>query len=195
MAPRRLPRSGFTLVEVLVALAIGMVVLAACYEFMSRARQSAETGMSRSRLEVESNDLVQRIADLLRQASPSSPDWAVSEDGSSITYNLCEGAPDGSPLWSAPFTLSALPTEGDPGAEGDDGIDNDGDGLVDERVLVALDAGTGSELEAWAVNLQTLQISQDGRTLAVSVTLQESPLGGEISPETVSAATSVYTRN
>lgn len=195
MAQRRSLRYGLTLVEVLLALAIGMVVIAACYEFMFRARQSADTGFVHARLDADASDLLHRVADLLRQASVGSPDWALSDDGSAATYNLCEGAAGGSPLWSAPRTLAALPMEGDAGAEGNDGIDNDADGFVDEQQLVIQDPDTGAILEVWIVNLQSFQILRDGRTLTITLTLQmPSPeLGAP--PETGSATTSVSTRN
>ncbi len=195
MRDRRIPGSGFTLVELLIALGIGMVVVGACYEFMFRARRTADEGLTLSILDTGANDLIQRITELLRQASITSPDWDLAPGGSSVTYNLCEGAEGSAIIWGPATTLAALPTEGAEGAEGDDGSDNDGDGLVDERQLVIQDADTGTILETWAVDLQSLLILQDGRILAVTVALQAPAPQPGVPPGTASASTSVSTRN
>lgn len=186
---------GFTLLELIIAVALAAALFAALYGALHEARDPAGAALERSGAENEANDLLQRVADTLREASPSSPDWALSETGDSITFNRCLGYADGALDWDAALTLAAVPLEGPLEAEGSDGLDNDGNLLVDEMALVYGPAGSPGEAWSRRIARGGFLVEAQGGNLAVTLVLQLTPERAGIPPATVSAVTLVSPRN
>jgi type II secretory pathway pseudopilin PulG len=127
-------QAGFTLVEVVLggALLAGLLLVAGlgtdqCLD-MLRQRQAAETVSSNA------SRALQKVASELAFARRDTLQPAILETqgSSSITFQRSLGVNGGAVQWSPRVTLA---WELDPG-EVDDGVDNDGDGLVDEGELV-----------------------------------------------------------
>ncbi len=186
-------RVGHTLLEVIIAMTIAAVILAALYEILYRARMSVDNSSSISQAQLDANELVSRIEDELRQAGSTSPDWSLSEAGDAITFNRCLGAEDGVVSWDVPWTITVQPGETDVS----DGIDNNGNGLVDEMSLVVLDPSTSGVRETWAANVAPagLVFLLNGKNLAINLTLEVAGAKPGAAPISVSASGAVSLRN
>ncbi len=127
-------RGGFTLMEA----AIGIFFLAGMLLAAGFAVDRANSMLRQRRAEEEvatlAGRLVQRAAEELAFARRSAlvPDPVLPFGADSLRFQCSEGVVDGQNVWSATRTLGF---EYGPG-EQDDGLDNDGDGLVDEGSLV-----------------------------------------------------------
>lgn len=136
--------AGFTSIEVMLgALLMGSLLLVAglatdrCMA-MFRQRRAAQVVSS------SANRLLQRVASELTFARRGTlqPVALATQGSSTILYNKCLGVTAGTVQWSSLFTLR---WELDTG-ELDDGLDNNGNGLVDEGLLALIeDEGLASE--------------------------------------------------
>jgi hypothetical protein len=135
---------GFSLIEVIVVLTVlfmtvGMVVL------VSNANTHAyQTGATSAELESKVAIAMDRIVAELRMVGRESldPDPVAGLETSSLRYVKAESYGSGETTWS---TLRQLEFEHEPG-ELDDGLDNNGNGLVDEgRVVLTEDLGGPNE--------------------------------------------------
>ena len=147
-------RGGLTLLEVMIALVIATVILTAFFEILQRARTSSDSAVTQAQLSMDANDLLQRIADELRLAGLSSPDWALGGEGQEeetvLVYNRCLGTVDGKQDWEAARSLAMLSVEGPEETLGSNGLDDNDNGLIDERRLVLRDPDTLEIREVWS---------------------------------------------
>jgi prepilin-type N-terminal cleavage/methylation domain-containing protein len=128
-------RAGFTLLELVIATALLSLVLGAVGLVQMRARDASRAGMGREQVETHCRRTLDRVAEELQGVGHSLlfPDPSTSLGTGSITYQHPTGLSGlGVVTWDTPSSL-ALQLEP---AETDNGIDDDGDGLVDERRLV-----------------------------------------------------------
>lgn len=187
------PPSGFTLVEVMLALTLMAVILLG---FTTAVRSSSQTYSSVavvSGLENDAHDMLDRIADELRLAGTGSPDWAFDPAVPGVvTYNRCLGSFQGTVAWDVPMTLAAI---ADYGEIGGDGVDNNGNGLVDEQRLVIEDPLTLAIVQEWCHHVRSggLVFAKNGNDITVSLTLEK--LNPEGALTSYSAATVVSLRN
>jgi len=137
-------RAGFTLIESLISVGLLAVLFLAVLQTSSRASDAFDEGSVEHELWTRTQRALERIstevelgdAGLLAGA-------ATSELGASeVTFSVPVDFVAGGVQWSPPVRIAL---ELEPG-ELDDGLDNDGDGFVDERQVVRITApGTADE--------------------------------------------------
>jgi prepilin-type N-terminal cleavage/methylation domain-containing protein len=131
---------GFTLVEVAVALAILGGISVAVFTLLANAQSIEARGVAMADLRSRARTSVDRIARELRggRVGASDPANAKPLGSASVTVEVPTGTAD--PLasgWgSAGFRLADAP-----GEVYGNGLDDDGDGLPDQRNVVAFRAG------------------------------------------------------
>lgn len=148
-------RAGFSLVEVLISMAMLGGLLGTMLMVVLSGSATARVGMARQTIEGAARRTLDRIATELVSAGvetldpvPSAP-WGSDQ----LTFQPIEGF-DGDVVWGAPRSFSLALEEG----ELDDGLDNNDNGLADERVLVfTRDPGGAEELATiWAHGIREL---------------------------------------
>lgn len=141
--PRTPERAGFTLTELTIALFLlaSMVMMAGLAT--DRGMGALRQHRSEQQAIVVVQRTLQRIARELEFAglggmTPRNP---LGEDH--VSYRICNGYDAGTSaaVWGGERTLRL---EYDPG-DGDDDIDNDGDGLIDEGILVLVENVGGAD--------------------------------------------------
>ncbi len=126
---------GFTLLELVIATALLSLVLGAMGLVQMRARDASRVGMAREQLETLCRRTLDRAAEELQGVGHSLlfPDPSTNLGTGTITYQHPTAVSAGGVVtWDTP---SRLALELAPG-EIDNGIDDNGDGLIDERHLV-----------------------------------------------------------
>lgn len=144
---RNAGRAGSTLIEMLVALALLGTVLGALLAVGTTSTKLCETGVTNSNLEASARRALDRLSRELAGARAGSLDALAEsplwQDGIDFDRMSTMRADDGRITWSANRAEYRLET-----GEANDGLDNDGDGLADEGMLVLVqDAGGAAELE------------------------------------------------
>jgi len=209
-------RAGFSLVEVLVS--IGMLGILFGAIGLAQIRNSSEAKVMRARgiAEVRAHQALERVASELTGVGRSLmfPDPNTSFGAGALTYQRPAGVSGaGLVQWNTPSRLELLPEP----REVDNGIDDDGDGLVDERRLMyTRDIGAANERTVvlcsgipelapgeltnglddngnGAVDEAGFNVLRTGDLLTVRITIQQPVAGDQI--ETVSAETSVVLHN
>jgi prepilin-type N-terminal cleavage/methylation domain-containing protein len=140
-------RGGFTLIEVMIGVTVMALFLGAVGMVTLSAQGVYEQGISSASLEARARRAVQRIASELTAAVAASitprPEGAMG--GSEFTFRTSMGFVGPVQQWSSTSRIQLRP---DP-RDANDGIDNDSDGLIDERQIVLVrDVGLGTETEA-----------------------------------------------
>ena len=128
-------RGGFTLLELVIAAALLSLVLGTMGLVQVRARDVSRVSMERDQVESLCRRTLDRVAEELEGVGHSLifPDPSSNLGSSSLTYQHPTGVSNlGVVSWDTP---SSLVLQLEPG-EIDNGLDDDGDGLVDERRLV-----------------------------------------------------------
>ncbi|MBK7642302.1 MAG: type II secretion system protein [Planctomycetes bacterium] len=131
----RKTRGGFTLLELVIATALLSLVLGAVGLVQMRTRDASRVSMEREQVESLCRRTLDRVAEELQGVGHSLlfPDPSTDYGSSTITYQHPTGVSNtGVVSWD---TQSSLVLQLEPG-ETDNGIDDDGDGLIDERQLV-----------------------------------------------------------
>jgi len=133
MKPRSRTRGGFTLLEAAVSLSL-LGVIGGIFMLTTDTTTSAvRTGVAVAELDARVVRSVARVCETLKSASPelSTPQAIAPFSGTSLDFQRGLGsADDGTTLWG-PLEHYELQYD-----EADDGVDNDGDGLVDEGTLI-----------------------------------------------------------
>ncbi|MBM3990854.1 MAG: hypothetical protein FJ298_07575 [Planctomycetes bacterium] len=136
-------RRGATLLEVVIATGCLTLLLGAIGAVAQRGRSAAEAGVSAAALSARAQRLVDRIASELMNATaeslPLAP--AVGRATVQVDFRTVEGfdVVQGEIEEGVQRRIARVPSPEDP----NDGIDNDGDGLVDEgQVVLVLDTAS-----------------------------------------------------
>ena len=131
---RRSRRSGYTLVEMSIVLTLLVMVIGATLTVGTASEKTYRTGTTAAHLEAQADMAVGRIVSELRIARRTSlsPDPTPGSGGLEVEYVQPLGINNGVVQWSTPRRLAF---EHDP-RELDDGLDNNGNGLVDEGQIV-----------------------------------------------------------
>ncbi|MSR61887.1 MAG: hypothetical protein EXS08_05530 [Planctomycetes bacterium] len=134
MSTRLTPRQGMSLVEVAVSLATLGTFLGALILVLGQGSRSARTGMARQSIEGLARRTLDRMATELvgAVADSLSPDPVAPYGSSSLSFQRIGAYASGAVQWGELVSFSLALDDG----ELDDGNDNNGDGMVDERKLV-----------------------------------------------------------
>ena len=126
-------RRGFTVVEMAISLVL-VGVISGIFILTTQTTSSAvRTGVAVADLDSNVVRSIERVCEALKSSSAelTSPQAEAPFAGETVDYQKGLGtAEDGTPIWG-PVERFELQYD-----ENDDGVDNDGDGLVDEGVLV-----------------------------------------------------------
>ncbi len=144
-------RAGFSLIELVIASLLFGTFAGSLVLVLSTGTRSAGTSLATERLEGTALHALERVVDELTSAGASAlvPDPTAPFGSADLIYQRSAGI-DGEAglVWSTPRRLALQLEDG----EEDDGLDNDGDGLVDESKLVwtADPGGAGERSSVWA---------------------------------------------
>ena len=137
-------RAGFTLIESLIAVTFLALMFLAVAQTSSRASDAFDEGSADHQLSTSTHRALERITREVEFASAASlgaNPIAFPNEGDSITFQTQPTFVGGAVQWLPVQLFSELDT-----GELDDGVDNDGDGLVDERRVVMVESpGTPDE--------------------------------------------------
>ncbi|MDB2576698.1 prepilin-type N-terminal cleavage/methylation domain-containing protein [Planctomycetota bacterium] len=137
-------RGGFTLLEILIALTILALLLSSVGLLASGSKNAFSRGTTVSAMELRTgltSDVIQRELSLALTGSLS-PEIQSGQRVTELTYVRAVGWEGETTITTAPRTLRF---ELDP-AEANNGADDDGDGLIDEGILVLIeDVGLPTE--------------------------------------------------
>jgi len=131
----RRTRCGFSLLELVIATALLSLVLGAVGLVQMRTRDASRAGLGREQVETSARRALDRVVEELQGVGHSLlfPNPSTNLGASSITYQHPTGVSVlGVLTWDS---QSSLALQFDP-AEADNGLDDDSDGLIDERQLV-----------------------------------------------------------
>lgn len=132
---RATTRAGFTLIELVLAACIFGLLLGGVTYFQSKASSHSREISARSRAETQARRAVERVLDELCGISSAllvpDPTGALGSDQIAFQKPVTVSNA-GVVAWSAQNRLALALDDG----ETDNGLDDDGDGLVDERRLV-----------------------------------------------------------
>ncbi len=131
----RRTRGGFTIVELVIAAAALSLLLGAMGVVQMRSRDASRVSVAQEEIESECRRNLDRVAEELEGVGHSLlfPDPSTSFGTSSLTYQHPSNVSNaGVVTWDSPRHLQLQLAAG----EIDNGLDDNGDGLVDERALV-----------------------------------------------------------
>ena len=137
-------RSGFSLVEMTIAVSILGVALGSAAMVSKTGGDAHQTNAAIQSLENSLNQSLARLATELASCGVNhlNPDPIEGLPYQDLDYQVVVGYTDTTPDLSATRQIVAEAEGGD----ANDGIDNDGDGLIDERTLVLVrDVGLATE--------------------------------------------------
>ena len=208
-------RTGFTLLEALVAAILITVIFGALSAMMKSGTDAFHQGVSSSTTESTARRGIDRITREFSSAEGAQllPQMIPTLGSSTLTFHRSTGAVGGVIVWGNNRTIQF---EMD-ASEADDGLDNDGDGLIDEgRVVLTENVGLPNQqtivlcpnvreyLEGeipnglddngnGLIDEQGLSFSMVGTTLVVRLTVERANQAGRRTWRTLE--TSVWVRN
>jgi hypothetical protein len=141
--PRR-ATGGFSLVELMIVATVFLVLVGAVTLTADANARAYQTGMTVATLESQSAIAVERVAAELRTAGLATlnPDPAPGVGSDNLRYAKAVDYQSGAIVWTPKRFLRFEYEQG----ELDDGVDNNGNGLVDEgRLVITEDAGGPNE--------------------------------------------------
>lgn len=145
--------AGFTVIEVLISLGVLASLLLISLRVGTSSSSAYRQATTGAQLSAEAKLTVDRVAMELQMASVGTffPDLDAGgvTNTSSLTFQQLVDIVGAAPVYGGPTPGEVMQLDLRLSAgEVDDGLDNDGDGLVDERSLVLVrDLGAASELE------------------------------------------------
>jgi hypothetical protein len=155
--PRPSSRSGFTLIEVAISTLFFVLMMSVLGVVTMTSESAYKASTLATKLDGQGRRALVRVSDELTTISGTlmNPDPTGAGGTDQIEFQQAVGVANGAVVWGA---LTRIGFEYDVG-EVDDGQDNDGDGMVDEGVLVfTRDIG---------VNQARVVLCHDVRELAV----------------------------
>lgn len=146
-------RSGFTLVELCISFTVLALMLGAIVTTVSTSKRTYQDGMTVAALETKARRAIDRIAHEIVGADrvTISPNVQLTTTGwSTLQFRTSEGyAAAGGMQLSTLTQINLVPDPRDP----NDGIDNNGNGLVDEcRVVLVRNVGAADQIQAVLVD-------------------------------------------
>lgn len=141
------PKAGFTLIELVIAVSLMAVVVGGVFMVFDSTESALQTGVTSGELTAQGRRAVDRMAELLslsRRPSvlPAAPGGERPASTSRVDFPRVSDFDGVGAVWGNTERLSF---EYAPG-EVDDGVDNNGNGLIDEgRIVWVADLGLASE--------------------------------------------------
>lgn len=208
--PSSSAHAGFTLVELILAAALTSVIGLALGVVVFTSASSYERGAMDADLEERVSRTLERVSEELRFVDRELLDPALSAPfaASFATYQRVVGYADGVPVHGEPLRIAL---QLDP-HEVDNGIDDDGDGLTDERRVVRIESPDLPEerTTVWCDDVSGLLEGElpnglddngnglvdepglcfelDGDTLVIRLTLERGAPGGRVEARTSETA-------
>lgn len=164
--PRRSRRSGHTLIEMASTLVLTVVVGGAVGMATDSSSKTVRVGSAVAKADLQVQKALQAIKERLRTASFTTvtPTPAAPFHSNRIEYQRVTGYGAGGVEWGPP---EAIELELDP-REALDGADNDGDGLVDECQVVAIE-NPGLAAERRSIVCRNVRAALEGEILGNGV--------------------------
>lgn len=125
-------RAAFTLLEIVLATAILTVALGSLALFGGRSADAIGTGTAHSDLDTQLRRTLARMGDELLSSGLGTLTPIAPAGADALIFRRSEGVVNGAIRWSAPQRLAFAYELG----EIDDGLDNNGNGLIDEGVVL-----------------------------------------------------------
>jgi prepilin-type N-terminal cleavage/methylation domain-containing protein len=142
--PMKTSNSGFTLLEIMIVTVALAVVMMGVYAILGTGIDTYGAGMRMSELERHANRVAGRIAEELADSSPDMmfPTPGPPAFAKVVNFRTNSGYTDGAIVWGPHMRIEFQYAPDDP----DDGVDNNGNGLVDEgRVVRRENPGEANE--------------------------------------------------
>ncbi|MBI5363413.1 MAG: prepilin-type N-terminal cleavage/methylation domain-containing protein [Planctomycetes bacterium] len=137
-------RGGFTLVEVLLSVVILGSLLGTVFVVQKQGQSAAVASQAQLQASLKASRLLDRVVRELQSmgSDAATPVQSTSLGTDTLDWQVSLGVTGGAVQWSNTnrFALAMAP------GEADNGVDDDGDGLVDERALVlTYEVGTANQ--------------------------------------------------
>jgi hypothetical protein len=192
--PIRSRESGYTLLELAIAATILTIALGSLTLLSGRSAGALSAGTSQSELDSHARRALTRIGEELLPSGMSVITPATLDQGAAeVNYRRSGGPVSGRNSWVEPRRFAFAYEVG----ELDDGLDNNGNGLIDEGVVTwTIDAGLATEhtlILCHGVRERGFAIQRVGNVLRLGLTLER--LDAEGHPIVRSLETTVQPRN
>ncbi len=127
---------GYTMVEIVISASVTMTLFAAAYSVLYSGMGAYSTEVTLASVEKQANAAVDRIAQELVRAGQGviSPSPSANVSTSVISYQHNMGYSSGVTTWGPTRRIILRADPDDP----DDGKDNNGNGLIDEKIVVLI---------------------------------------------------------
>lgn len=141
-------RRGLTMIEVLISVAILAVVLGFIYQILFASQKLYVSGSAKGSLQERARTVTSQFFEEIRRADFSyvgNPTLVGTGGDQSLAFQIITGFDSGTNtpiVHPTPVIYSSELEEG----EIDDGLDNNGDGIVDERVITRTFTHPGNDM-------------------------------------------------
>lgn len=129
---------GLTQIELIISLTVLTVVAGGTYQILFTGVDAYGTGVSKAELERQASRVLETVTDHISMCGEATlhprlePPWSSP----TVTFQKNLGFSEGAIVWGPPTVLELRPDSGDP----EDGLDNNGNGIVDEQMLVLVES-------------------------------------------------------
>jgi len=168
--------AGFTLLEVMIAsIILGLVTGVAMFALIG-GNQTLSEGMSRARVDTSVERMMAMITEDLREGGLSTLSLAAGSSATTISFQKVTGfngngnqAPSYGPTITYAWSLAGAPAYAVPEAQ--NGVDDNGNGLVDEGMLSRTEGSSGARVVATDLLSQSMPLSDGTWTTAGAIGL------------------------
>lgn len=191
---------GFTLMEVMIAAVIFAVATVSIAPLFVQSSEAFSTLTSRSQLTARSQAIMDRLVSEIMLGRFATLDPPIPTQSSWVRFDRIEDVIAGTPIFGNPYHIETTDMESDT----TDGVDNDGDGLVDESGIEVwedfpphgLTAGPEDNPRLICTNLDQngLVFTRNGAVVELQLTCQTVLEKGQ-PPVTVAITSGVRMRN
>jgi hypothetical protein len=157
---------GFSVFEVIVVAGCLALMMLAVGAVISAGHDNYAAGMTVSSIQDSAQAVVSRIIDEVQQ-SGSATFFPAPNNTDNLTFQKCAGYAGGAIQWGNAITYAFQYDTG----EVDDGVDNNGNGLIDEGIIVRTENGQSITIAHW-VREGGLLFTLNGDILTVQLALE-----------------------
>jgi type II secretory pathway pseudopilin PulG len=176
---------GFTLIEVVVVAGCLVVMILAIGATILASQDNYAAGMTLSSLQNHAQSVMDKIAKEVRQSGPLTF-FPVPSNTDNLTFQKSVGYSGGAVQWGNAITYAFQYETG----ENDDGVDNNGNGLIDEGIIVRTENGQNITIARW-VREGGFLFFLSGDVLTIQLTLERRNSKGRIFNATVTTSVDV----